>query len=254
MRYGGTITPQQLPRLADLGFDFAEMAVHFLAPESPEEELAPLRDQLQASPVKVEAWNVLLPSDLKITGPRVDHARVSRYLYTALARISAVGGKLVVFGSGGARRAPDGFPLDRAREQVLEFLEFAAEMAMERDLTIAIEPLHREADNLINTIAQAVALAREAAHPRVRVLADNFLSLKEEEPLEEVTRAGPWLAHIHICNGQRRPPGTGGADPRPYLAAAKQAGYDGRVSIEASWEDFEAEAAGALRLLREFDG
>jgi sugar phosphate isomerase/epimerase len=251
MRYGCCVSLERLPRLADFGFDFAEMAVRHLLPEQPEAEFAPIRGELLASPVKVEAWNVFLPADLKITGPQVNHARVARYVYTALVRIAKVGGKLVVLGSGGARRAPDGFSVERARDQLLHFLELAAEIALERDLTIAIEPLNREEDNLVTTVAQAVELARLAAHPRVRVLADIYHSLKEQEPFEEITRAGPLLAHLHLSDAARRPPRAPDEEIASFLAAAARAGYDGRVSVEAAWQDFEAEAPRALEVLRE---
>ena len=52
-----------------------------------------------------------------------------------------------MFGSGGARRVPEGFPKEDAFEQFVEFGKRIAPEARAHGLTIAIEPLCRDETN-----------------------------------------------------------------------------------------------------------
>ena len=62
------------------------------------------------------------------------------------------------------------------------------------------------------------------------------------------------VAHAHIADTDRRPPGQGDWPLRAFLASLREGGYRGAVSIECHWQDLAAEAAGALAALREADG
>ena len=75
------------------------------------------------SPLKAEAYNVLLPAGLKVAGPETDTARQDRYLDTAFRRAAALGGQVAVFGSGGARGIPPGWAREQAETQIVDFLK-----------------------------------------------------------------------------------------------------------------------------------
>ena len=91
-----------------------------------------------------------------MTGPDVDKARLDSYLAAATERAAELDGEIIVFGSGGARHVPEGFSRTRAHDQILEFLEAAANYAGEHGLVIAIEHLNRSETNVITSIAEAV--------------------------------------------------------------------------------------------------
>ena len=66
-----------------------------------------------------------------------------------------------------------------------------------------------------------------------------------------IAAAGKLLAHAHCAEADGRGPlGAKGEDQRPYFRAMKDAGYDGRISIEANWRDFERQLPAALAELR----
>ena len=198
--------------------------------------------------MKPEAYNVLLPGDLKVVGPETDAARQERYLEAAFARASSLGGQVAVFGSGGARRIPPGWPREEAQRQVREFLGRAGTAAARHGMTIAIEPLNVTECNFINSVAEAVALAREVNHPAVAVLSDLYHVDHDGQSYEETRERRPAAAPCPCRRGEaaaRRTPADH-AFLRDYFAVLKASGYAGRVSIEGSWEDLPAQAAEAL--------
>ena len=86
----------------------------------------------------------------------------------------------------------------------------------------------------------------------VRLLADFYHMARDGEPADEIAKHGGLLAHCHVAEAEKRtPPGVAGDDFGPYLRALKAAGYDGALSIECRWSDFETEAPAAVRYLRD---
>jgi sugar phosphate isomerase/epimerase len=235
--------------VAAAGYDYWEPPVATVSARQGEEAFAPIRERFAALSLVPEAWNCLLPRELKVTGPDADPESLARYLDIAFGRIAQVGGRVVVFGSGGARAVPDGFDRSQADEQVASFLRRAGESAAARDLTLAVEPLNRGECNIINSVAEGLAMVRRVGHERVRLLADCYHMWLEDEPMENLIEADGALVHIHVSDRPRHAPAEGADELKPFLSALRAAGYDGRISVECRWgDDFEGE----VRRAREF--
>jgi len=253
MRFGCCTNINGIGAVKTAGYEYVELPVVALLGEKPDSEFFPIGDAIAAHSIKPEAWNILLPGDMKITGPEVDIYRINRYLHTSFARASGLGGRVVVFGSGGARRVPDGFPMKEAQVQLVEFLDVAADAANRYGFKIAIEPLNRKESNIINSVAEALELAIAVGRPEVRVLADLYHIDEEQEPLSHVADAGLWLLHTHTADTGRYMPGSGSYDNLGFMRALLKAGYEGRLSVECTWNDFASEAPLALEFLREIE-
>ena len=253
MRLGCCATVEQLELVQEAGFDFCEMRVGTVLPDETEKTFEAVSKAIGKLRIVPEAWNNLLPWDMRLTGPEVDMERIGRYLRTALKRIAHLGGQVVVFGSGGSRNTPKGFPIIKANEQVKAFLGFIGKEAEACGLTIAIEPLNRESSNIINTIAEAVNVANEVNHPNIKVLADLYHMQEVGESPYEVMTAGKLLAHAHIADTNRLYPGSGNYPHLEYFQALKAMNYQGRMSIECAFTDFPAESPKALEFLRKLD-
>lgn len=253
MRFGICTAPENRDALAGAGCDYIELAVSSaLQPEKADEDvMPPLRAAFAASALKPEAYNVLLPGDLKVVGPDTDAARQERYFESAFARAASLGGVVAVFGSGAARGIPPGWSVAEAQRQVREFLGRGGAAAARHGMTIAIEPLNVTECNFINSVAEAVALAREVNHPAVAVLSDLYHVDHDGQSYEETRAAAPWLRHVHVAGeGRRAPQPADHAFLRDYLVVLKASGYDGRISIEGAWENLAAQAPEALAVLR----
>jgi sugar phosphate isomerase/epimerase len=249
MHFGCCCAIEQAGIAAAAGFDFVECPVVSLQAEQDDLTFAPIRVLYQQAPLPTPAFNIFLPGDLKVVGPTVDQARVARYVERALARASQLGARLIVFGSGRARNVPDDFSRATANAQLVEFLTLTGPIAQAQGITIAIEPLNRRESNILNSVAEAVTLAQAVNHPQIRVLADFYHMDEEEEPLTEVVRHQAWLAHIHVADTERRAPGTGHYPYATFVEQLRQAGYQGRISVECRWDDFATEAGPAVQFL-----
>jgi len=240
-----------LDTLAEAGADYVEWTVGSLMASPAEFER--LRALAQQSPIKPEAFCVFLPPHHRITGPNVELGKVLEYAGEALRRIGEVGGSIVVLGSGAARKVPLGFPLDEARRQFIEFARELSPMAIEQGITIAIEPLNKTEDNLLNSVADGIQLTREIDTPAIRLLADFFHMNEESESVSSVEDAGTLLVHTHVADTGRVAPGfskEGEADFRAFFGALKSIGYDARCSFEGKTDDLARQAKPLLEHLR----
>lgn len=250
MRLGSCASLEQIETIQAAGFDYVELAVQTVRPEQPDSEFDPVRETLDSFDIRPEAWNILLPSEMKVVGPEVDLYRIERYLRTAFERIEEVGGEMVVFGSGGARFVPDGFPMDEAHDQLCEALTLAGQVAGAYGITIAVEPLYSKGTNIINNLTQGAALVRRVDHPFVKLLADLYHMMEEGEEVSVIQTLDVEIVHAHTSDTERFYPGSGSFPTREFIEALRAVGYDDRLTIECAWRDFESECPKALEYLR----
>jgi len=221
------------------GFDYIEPAVADLAPHQPDVEFVKVQKIAAAARIKPEAFNCFIPGELKITGPHADLCALKEYVTIVCERAQRVGADVIVFGSGGARAVPEGFAVDEAMEQITAFLDAVAPIAADSGITIAVEPLRKAECNIINLVKEGYQVARNASHPAIRALADLYHVGQENEPYENIIDGGELLAHVHMAHPVHRkcPLPDDGFDYKPFFRALKQANYDGRISVESSWDD-----------------
>ena len=243
--------PATLKTLSEAGCDFFEFGVGMLCPESPKSLFEGFKDVLSSYSLRADCFNSFIPADLKVTGPNVDKDRLDNYLANATERAAELGGEIIVFGSGGARHVPEGFSHKRAHDQILEFLDAAANYAGQHGLVIAIEPLNRAETNMINSIAEAVRFADELMQPEVQVLVDFYHQMLEGEAFDEIVRAGERIVHVHVADTDRLYPGSGEYDYQRFAESLADAGYNKRVSVECNFRDFDAEVPQSIQFLQE---
>jgi len=253
MRFGCCGELDRFQIIQDAGYDYVELPVWIVKPESSDSEFDAVREQLEDFDIFPEAWNCLLPRDMKVTGPEVDKYRIERYLRTAFERIEELGGEIVVFGSGRARKVPEGFPMDEARQQFIEVATLAGQIAGKHGITIAIEPLHCGETNIINSVREGMEIVEAADHPFVKILADLYHIDEEREPIQHVLDAGDDLVHTHTADTDRFYPGSGSLPHTEFFGALRNIGYDDRMTVECNFKDFPTECVKALEFLKQFD-
>ncbi len=251
MRFGCCVAPEQIDVIARAGFDYCELPARAVRPLEDDRAAAPALDAIAAAPLRPEAFNVLVPPEIRMVGPEADLERLRGYLRRAFGRMAALGGRAVVLGSGGARRIPDDMPREQALDQLAASLEVAGEEAARAGISLALEHLNRGESNVFNTVAECQAFIEQRGLSDVRLLADLHHLELEQEPFANVVAAAPLLVHVHVADGGRRHPGVGGYDYAGFMRALRQAGYDERISAECSWENLEEQAAGALAFMKQ---
>ena len=252
MKIGVCTGFENLEKAAAFGFDYIEVGVGSVAGLS-EEEFEDLKKKLEGAPIGVEAANVMLPGSIRLTGDEADHETMRRYLEGAYARLSAIGCRTVVFGSGGARRIPDGFDREKAMDQLFAASVIIAETAAKYGVTIALEPLNRKECNVINSVSEGGELVEKVRDPAFRLLADYYHIGMDGEDFGGMRRYGRYLRHTHIAHPTvRSVPARGdGGGYEEFFGVLKEVGYGERVSIEARVEDFDREMPAALLYLKE---
>lgn len=241
----------QLDDVKRAGADFAEIRVREVAALS-EADFAALRERLRTLGLPTPAANVFLPNDLKVVGPATDPARQLAYVQKAFDRVAALGVKVVIFGSGGARQVPEGFDRARAWDQLVDFGKRVAPEAERRGLVVAVEPLNRRECNIVNTAGEGLRLVRAIGHPAFQLMVDFYhLALEAEDP-SILIEARDAIRHFHFANPIDRvyPLAAREYDYAPFFAAMQQAGLPLRLSIEANTRDLAREAPRAIAVLR----
>jgi sugar phosphate isomerase/epimerase len=190
---------------------------------------------MRESALPIPVANVFLPGDLKIVGDAVDMARCERYLSRVLPRAAKIGLQAIVFGSGVARKIPEGFEVARAKQQFIEFSTLAAQYAKASNILIVYEPLNRGETNLMNSVAEGADYVKAVSHPSVTCLVDSYHFWLEKEPLSSLESAMPIIRHVHVADEVNRdtPGTTGQSDYRAFFGVLKRHGYEGRISVEA---------------------
>ena len=248
---GVCVDPDRFEAAQAAGFDYVETNASKVAALT-DEDFRKLAAQVAQMKIPLAASMSFIPGAIKLTGPDVDPAKQMTYVTGVLGRLKQLGVKVVVFGSGGARRVPDGFSKDEAFTQLVDFCRRIAPVARANGITIVVEPLREEETNIINTAREGLALVKAVDRSEIRLLVDYYHLSEEGESPDIIAEAGPLLAHTHIANPNGRVFPLR-ADESPYAGFFSnlcKIGYQGRLSLEASTKDFAAEAPQAIALLR----
>jgi sugar phosphate isomerase/epimerase len=123
------------------------------------------------------------------------------------------------------------------RKILLEALVELGEHAAREGVWLAVEPINRYEDYMVNRLEQAAELAaevrRQSGHDAVRVCADLFhMNIEEDDLAEALVRSAPWIAHVHVDDSNRLQPGTGHLDFAKTFGALHHIGYDGWFALE----------------------
>ena len=233
------------------GFDYVELSATEIAGLS-DADFDAAAARLEALGVQTPAANLFVPGSIKLTGPQTDQEQQMAHVRKVLSRLSKLGTEVLVFGSGGARRVPDGFSKEDAFKQLVDFGRRAAREARPYGITIAIEPLRRQESNIINSAAEGLELVEAVSDPNFQLMIDFYHLASEHEDPAIIFKAKDHLRHLHMANPQGRvfPLQWEEFDYAPFFANLKAIGYDKRISIEAGTPDFAAQAPQAIALLR----
>ena len=238
---------------AKYGFDYIEPAAAEMAAMS-EDQFHQYADKVLASPVRCRAFNGFIRRpELKVVGEEVPTSALHDYVESCLVRCRQLGASIVVWGSAGSRKVPEGFSRERARGQIAHFLQMAGDVARRHDIIVAIEPLRHQESNILNTGAEALEMVRTVKHPNVRMIIDYFHLREENEDPRIVEVARREIVHLHFANphGRLWPHDLSEDDHyRAFFEYLRKTGYSGAISIEGQGS-FEKDGAASRAFFRE---
>ena len=236
-----------------LGYEGLEVAPFTLADSA--EQVTPqrrreLRAAAEARGVEVLGlhWLLVKPPGLYITHPDAAvRRRTSEYFRQLVNLCADLGGKVMVIGSPKQRNLMPGVSRQQAMAFAEEVFRPVLDPAAKRGVTLAFEPLGPAETDFVNTAAEAIELIRRLDHPAFRLNLDVKAMSSEPTPIPDVIRASKeFVAHVQVNDPNLLGPGMGEVKYEPIVAALREIGYDGWLSVEAF--DFKA---GAERIARE---
>ncbi|MCL2513417.1 MAG: sugar phosphate isomerase/epimerase [Oscillospiraceae bacterium] len=254
MKYGICVDIEELKRVEaakNCGFDYMEANFTYLT-RCEDEVYNAFTACIREIGFPCDAANCFVPGDLKLTGGEIDYPAIADYLAKGMERAKNAGLATVVFGSAGARNVPEGFPKDKAFDQLAYFLaNYAGPAAEKAGLQIAIEPLQKGESNIINFVADGVELAEKCGHRAVFGLGDLYHMFLLEDKIEDLYDLKGKILHSHIAFpiGRRYPRPDDGFDYRPFVKAMSDIGCP-RCSVEAGFNDFFEDAPLALKAIK----
>jgi D-psicose/D-tagatose/L-ribulose 3-epimerase len=225
-----------------LGYDGLEVAPFTLADKPdrlPAARRAELRRIAQDHGIAITGLHYLLlaPEGLSITSQeRAVRTRTTQVMRALIELCADLGGKVLVHGSPKQRTIAPGQRRDDALANARGCFAAIARDAEQAGVTYCIEPLAPPEAELINTVEEAAAIVDAIGSPAVRTMLDTCAAGRSERaPIPELIAR--WLptgkvAHIHLNDPNRRPPGQGDLRFGPILAALEGQGYRGICSVE----------------------
>ncbi|MEQ8415854.1 MAG: sugar phosphate isomerase/epimerase family protein [Imperialibacter sp.] len=196
------------------------------------------------------AVNYFLPGNLKVIGPDVNEEAILAYTDVVFQRCKKIDVDLVVWGSGGSRRLPDGWDYQKAVDQFVAIAKKVAVQAQKYDILITVENLNKTEANFLNCFDEVVNVVKRVGEPNLMACVDIYHMLMDGDPPSMIAMGKGITFHCDIAEkADRDPPGTLGDEVVPYLQELKQIDYKGSIVIEARWDDFPKEAPATLKYL-----
>lgn len=255
----GSIFSEMYEKAAAAGFDYFECSFSDIAVR-PEEDVLAAERKISQIGLPVLCANGLLKGGIVLVGRNITPEEELRaYLEQGFSVMQRLGVKRVVFGSGVARKIPEGVDATAAHRQLVQAAGIAGDIAAAYGCMVVIEPLCHYETNTLNSVSAGAAFVRELDHPGVKLLADSYHMRVEDEDFAVMKENADILEHAHIAEakaGSNEVRSTPDCEDiyniRAFIEALKECGYEGGVSVEASgktgdWETDLAESVKALR-------
>jgi sugar phosphate isomerase/epimerase len=156
-----------------------------------------------------------------------------------LTVIAEIGGRLAMtpaaYGMFSRRLPPFEPPRSPEQDQqvLVDGFGALAEHAGSVGVTIALEPLNRYEDHMVNTLDRASELVTLVGSPWFGVAADTYhMNIEEVDPPAAVLAAAEHLVHVQLSDSNRFEPGAGHIDWSALLAALDAIGFETPLAYE----------------------
>jgi sugar phosphate isomerase/epimerase len=180
-------------------------------------------------------WLLVKPAGLYITAPDAfTRRRTAQYLGNLVDLCADLGGKVMVIGSPKQRNLMAGVNKEQAIGYAKEVFTPCLDQAASCGVTLALEPLSPIETNFIQTAQEAIDLIEQINHPNLRLNLDVKAMSSEKKPVPQIIRdSRKHIAHVQVNDPNLQGPGMGEVKFEPIIAALREVGYDGWLSVEA---------------------
>ncbi len=233
MQFGICASVDESPHIRSAGWDFIEGDAHqVLQPQKTDGEwCGAVSVRGSALPVPVIFHE--LRGDMKVIGPNLSMSTLHEYTKILLKRASAVGARVVVFGSSSARKLPPDYDRRKAADQMISALTMTGLLAAQYGVTVALQPVCSAESDLVNTIKDAMYIVSAVNHANIKCALHTYHFWQQDDSIEELAKAAGMIAHVHLADREDKlPPGESDhSDYRPIFQILQSSGYKGLMSV-----------------------
>jgi Sugar phosphate isomerases/epimerases len=238
------------PNVKSMGFDILEIAV-----ENPDLiEIQVVKEILRENQLQAIVCGAFGPNrNICSSDPDLrENART--YLLWLIEAAHQLGSEMIcgpMYSSVGKDHIDD--PAERQEEwqRAVSGIKEIAEVAQQKGIKLALEPLNRFETDMINVVSQGLKFIDETGMENVGFHLDTFhMHLEEKDSADAIRKAGKKVFHFHACENDRGIPGTGQVHWGVIAQALKDINYQGPVVIE-SFTNQVKEIARAVCIWRE---
>jgi D-psicose/D-tagatose/L-ribulose 3-epimerase len=166
---------------------------------------------------------------------RIVRKRGIKFLEEQAQAVSDMGGSLLsgVLYSSWCQRLPVGKDRKALTDYSVEAMREAIKAAEGCGVIFGLEVVNRFEHYMMNTAEEGVAFVEQVNSPCCKLLLDTFhMNIEEDNLREAIVKAGKWLAHFHVGETNRRPPGRGRIPWPEVVAALHEIEFQGPIVIE----------------------
>lgn len=158
---------------------------------------------------------------------------------TQLSVMAEIGGRLAMtpasYGMFSTRLPPFVSPRSVSEDHavLVEAFGALAAHAEAEGVLIALEPLNRYENHMINTLADAMSLCAEIGSNQLGIAVDTYhMNIEEADPIKALVDAAPWIRHVQLSDSNRLEPGAGHLDWSALLETIWAIGHRHELAYE----------------------
>ena len=175
------------------------------------------------------------PKGLHFTTPDAAvRQKTIAYFHELIDFCADLGGPYMIFGSP-KQRSTMGISVAEAKKYFAEGLAEVADHAQQRGVKILVEPLAKGATDVVNTLVEALDLAKQVGHPAIAIIFDFHNTGDETEPFDVLLKKYlQYIHHVHVqeIDGKHLGTGTGARDYVNAFQTLKDLKYGKWISLE----------------------
>lgn len=225
--------PELAARAARLGFDAIELPL-----ENPGDwDPSAAREVLARHSLEPVLVGVMLPGRNLVSAPAAEISATRTYLAACIDAAAELGATTLagpLYAASGRTWAMTETERESAYAQWRTGLAPLVDRAVDRGVTLAIEPLNRYETSFINTVDAAFDALEPLLGPGLGLLAGSFhLNIEERDIAAAIARAVGHIAHVRVSGNDRGTVGADHFDWHGFIHALDVAGYTGPLCVES---------------------
>lgn len=239
MKFGACIGVRQAFSDYPTPSDYVELSASYIH-SMEAERFEDLKTAVADGKIQTYSCNGLVIPSLRLTGQDVNFGAVKDYCDSLFEKLAELNIRMLVFGSGQAKHVPDGFPMEKAWDQLYEIGSIFSDYAAQYGQTVAVEPLSYNEVNIVNTVEDAAQYVHTVRRDNFKLLVDFYHFDNNGEDVASIRKHSDLLVHTHFCTAKTRTiPETeeDWAFVKRCIELLKEIGYTGGVSYEGKSHD-----------------